>query len=164
MFNARSFQRYYNHKSSFAHEIYRHKTCLSNYVWKVKNKFDIDPILKQAIMKRCNKYKGVGNRYCKLCMEEKLTTIIISSCAISADIPDPLLPLLPIVHRFWKVLRATSHILTELLNVGSSWSPCFCSAMWRGSSEYIAYELVPTSTAVSCMSGSSNLDSFCDGW
>ena len=29
--------------------------------------------------------------------------------------------------------------------------------------EYITYELVPASPAVSCMSGSSNLDSFRDG-
>ena len=67
-------QRYYNHKSSFAHEISRHKTSLSNYIWEVTNKFGIDPILKWEILKRCSKYKGWGeNRYCKLCMEEKLT-------------------------------------------------------------------------------------------
>ena len=88
-----------------------------------------------------------------------------SSCrAISTDIPDPFSPPLPITHRFWQVLRATPHILTELLYVGSSWSPCFCSAMWRGPQGYITYELFPTSPAVSCMSGSSNLDSFRDGW
>ena len=57
-----------------------------------------------------------------------------SSCrAASTDIPDPLLPLLPIVHCFWQVLRATSRMLTELLYVGLSWLPCFCSAMWGGS-------------------------------
>ena len=65
-------QRYYDHKSSFTHEIYRLKTSLSNYVWEVKNKLGIDPILKWEIMKRCRRYKGV-DRYCKLCMEEKLT-------------------------------------------------------------------------------------------
>ena len=65
-----------------------------------------------------------------------------SSClAISTDIPDPLLPLLPIVHRFQLVLRTTSCIYTELLCVGSSWSPCLCSAMSRGPQEYIIYEL-----------------------
>ena len=52
----------------------------------------------------------------------------LSSCrTASTDIPDPLPPLLPIVHRFWQVLRATSRIVTELLYVGSSWSSCFCS-------------------------------------
>ena len=65
-------QRYYNHKSSFAREIYRHKTSLSNYVWEVKKQFGIDLTLKWGIVKRCSKYKGGGDRYCKLCMEEKL--------------------------------------------------------------------------------------------
>ena len=87
-----------------------------------------------------------------------------SSCrAASMDIPDPLSPLLPIVHRFWQVFRATSLILTQLLYVGSSWSSCFCLAVCRGPQEYITYELVLASPAVSCISGSSNLDSFCDG-
>ena len=67
-------QRYNNHKNSFTHEIYRHKTSLSNYVWEVKNKFGIDPILKWEIMKRCSKYTA-GDRYCKLCMEEKLIIV-----------------------------------------------------------------------------------------
>ena len=52
-----------------------------------------------------------------------------SCCATSTNIPDPLSPLLSIVHRFWQVLMAISHILTELLYVSSSWSPCFSSAM-----------------------------------
>ena len=30
---------------------------------------------------------------------------------------------------------------------------CLCSSMWRGPQEYIIYELVPTSPAVSCVSG-----------
>ena len=51
-------QRYYNHKNSFAHEIYRHKTNLSNYVWGVKKKFGKDSILELEIMKRRSKYKG----------------------------------------------------------------------------------------------------------
>ena len=75
-----------------------------------------------------------------------------SSCrAASTDIADPLSPLLPIVHRLW------------LLYICSSWSSCFCSAICGDLLEYITYELVPASPAVSCMSGSSNLDSFCDG-
>ena len=36
--------------------------------------------------------------------------------------------------------------------------------MWRSQQEYVAYELVFTSPAVSRMSGSSNLDSFLDVW
>ena len=36
-----------------------------------------------------------------------------SSCrAASTDIPDPLPPLLPLIHRFWQVFRVTSRILT----------------------------------------------------
>ena len=87
-----------------------------------------------------------------------------SSCrAASTDTPDPLSPLLPIVHHLWPVFRATSRILTQLLYVCSSWLSCFCSAICGGPQEYITYELVPASPAVSCMSGSSNLDSFRDG-
>ena len=61
-------------------------------------------------------------------------------------------------------LSATPHILIEQLYVGLSWLPCFCLAMWRGPHEYITFELIPTSPAVSCMSSSSDLDSFHDGW
>ena len=86
-----------------------------------------------------------------------------SSCrAVSTDIPDPLSPLFLIVHRLQQVFRATSLILTQLLNVCSSWSSCFCPAICGSPQEYIPYEVVPASPAVSCMSGSSNLDSFCD--
>ena len=56
-----------------------------------------------------------------------------SSChAASSDIPDPLSPLLLIIHRLWQVFRATSCILTELLYVCSSWSSCFCLAICGG--------------------------------
>ena len=56
-----------------------------------------------------------------------------SSCrAASTDIPDPLSPLLLIVHRLWLVFRAPSPILTELLCVCSSWPSCFCSAICSG--------------------------------
>ena len=65
-----------------------------------------------------------------ICDKTKPNVIIISSChAISADIPDPLSPPLPIVHRIRQVLGAAPRILTELLYVGSSRLPCFCSAI-----------------------------------
>ena len=51
--------------------------------------------------------------------------------------------------------------LPLLLKVGSSY---LCSAMWGGPQEYIPFKLVSTYTVVSRMSGSSNLDSFRDGW
>ena len=38
--------------------------------------------------------------------------------------------------------QATTRILTELPYVGSRWSPCFSSAMYRGPWENITYELV----------------------
>ena len=71
---------------------------------------------------------------------------------------------LPIVHRFWQVLRATSRIPTELMYVGSSWSPCFWSAMCGGPLECITHEPFPASPAVPCMSDSSNSDNFRGGW
>ena len=87
----------------------------------------------------------------------------LSCLAASTDIPDPLSPLLPIVHRLWQVFRGKSRILRELLYVCSSWPSWFCSAICGGPLEYITYDLVPASPTVSCMSGSSNLDSFRDG-
>ena len=87
-----------------------------------------------------------------------------SSCrAARTDIPDPLSPLLPIVHCFWLVFRVTSRILTELLYVCSSWSSWFCLAIYGGPKEYITDEFVLASPAVSCVSGSSNLYIFRDG-
>ena len=38
--------RYYNHKTSFSHEKYRHSTTLSSYVWELKDNKGIDPIMK----------------------------------------------------------------------------------------------------------------------
>ena len=52
---------------------------------------------------------------------------------------------------------------TELLYLVSSGSSCLCSSMWRGPQEYITYEFVLTSPAVSRMSVSSSLDGFRDG-
>ena len=89
-------------------------------------------------------------------------TIIIMSCR-QHGYPRSLSPLLPIVHRLWPIFRATSRILTQLLNVCSSWSSCFCPAICGGPQEYITYELVFASPAVSCMSCLFNLDSFSDG-
>ena len=96
---------------------------------------------------------------------EATLKISSSSCrAISTDFPDLLPPPISIVHRFQLVFKATSCIGTELLYVGSSRSSCLCSSLRRGPQEYVSYEFVPTSLAVSCMSGSSNLDNFRDGW
>ena len=52
---------------------------------------------------------------------------------LATDIPDPLSPLLPIVHRPRQVFRTTSSILTQLLNVRSCWSSCFLRGRVWGS-------------------------------
>ena len=88
-----------------------------------------------------------------------------SSCrAASTDLPGPLSPLVSLVHCSRKVFKAISCIGTELLYISSSWSSCLCSFMWRGPQKYVPYGFVPTCSAVSRMSSSSNLDSFRDGW
>ena len=88
-----------------------------------------------------------------------------SSCrTASTDLPDSPLPPVSIVHHSWEVFKAISCIGTEQLYIGSSWCSCLCSSMWRGSQEYIAYEFLLTSWAASHMSGSSDFDSFRDGW
>ena len=68
--------RYYNHRTSFSHKRYRYSTALSSYVWEIKEKMGVDPIMKWEVIKKCRKYRA-GNRTCNLCMEEKL---IIADC------------------------------------------------------------------------------------
>ena len=84
--------------------------------------------------------------------------------AISTNILHPRWQPFFIIHCVRQVFRATFCISTELLYVGSSWSSNLCLSMWRGPREYITYEFVYTSPAVFCMNGSSNFDSFSDGW
>ena len=90
-----------------------------------KNKFAVQCTKLQKVKKRENyrhTHPSSSSSFCR---------------AISTDIPDPLLPLLPIVQCFRLVFRTAPCFKTEQLYVGSSWSPCFCSAMWRGPQEYI---------------------------
>ena len=54
--------------------------------------------------------------------------------------------------------------LSCCMYVCPSLTSSLCSSLRKGPREYITYEFVPTSPAVSCMSGSSNFDSFRDGW
>ena len=90
---------------------------------------------------------------------------ISSSCHIaSTDFPNPLSPPISIVHCSREVFKATSCIGTELLHVGSTLSSYLCSSMWRSPQEYVTYEFVLTSPAVSCISGSFNFDKFRNGW
>ena len=67
--------------------------------------------------------------YVYLCVNECMYMSSSSCHATGTDIPDPLLPLVPIVHRLF---RATSRNLTSLLNVCSSWSSRFCPAICGG--------------------------------
>ena len=102
-----------------------------------------------------------GFKYCHLTLIVASIAISSSHHAISTDIPDsltipPYHPLLP--------AGLQGYIGTKLLYVGSSWSSWLCSSMWMGPQEYSPFEFVPTSPAVSCMSRSSNLNSFRDGW
>ena len=48
------FKKDYNHRSSFAHEVYRHRNSLCNYARKIKKNLDTDPILKWVIVKKKN--------------------------------------------------------------------------------------------------------------
>ena len=52
-------------------------------------------------------------------------------------------------HRSREVFLATSCVGTVLLYIGSSSSSYLYSSMWRGPQEYIAYEFILTSPAVS---------------
>ena len=98
----------------------------------------------------------------KFIMDTDESSSSSSSRAGSTGIPDPMSPLFLIVHRLRQVFWTTSRILTQLLNVCLYWSSCFCTAVCGGPLEYITYKFVPASPAVSCMSGSSNLNSFRD--
>ena len=49
---------FYNHKCSFSHETYKNSSSLSKYIWEIKTKLGIDPILKWEIIKKCCKYKA----------------------------------------------------------------------------------------------------------
>ena len=80
-----------------------------------------------------------------ICVVKEIYQLCSSStcCATSTDFPDPLPPLFSIVHRLRLVFKGY---------------------MWRGPLEYVTYEFVLTSPAVSRMSVSSNFNSFRDGW
>ena len=85
-----------------------------------------------------------------------------SSSAASTDFPDPLLPLVSLVHCFRQVFQATSCIDTELLCIGFSWSSNLSSSMCNGPLVNITDKFALTSPAVFHMSCSSNLDNYGD--
>ena len=80
-----------------------------------------------------------------------------SSCrTTNTDLPNSLSQTGSIVHCSRKVFQGTFCSSTVLLYIGSSWSSCLCSSIWRGSQEYVTFEFISTSPAVFHMSGSSN--------
>ena len=88
-----------------------------------------------------------------------------SSCHTACtDLPNTLSPAISIIHHSLEVFQTKSCISTELLYIGSSWLSYLCSSIWRGPQKYIFYEFILTSPVVSHISGSSNFDSFHDGW
>ena len=57
----------------------------------------------------------VLRNYSHKTLTKSFANILVSSSSFrttGTDIPDPLSPLFPIVHRLWQVFRATSRILT----------------------------------------------------
>ena len=61
--------RYRNHTKSFRHIQYSTETTLSNFVW--RNDLGPEPQILWEVAKRAQPYKK-GNRYCDLCLTEKL--------------------------------------------------------------------------------------------
>ena len=52
--------RYYNHRTSFSHEKYRHSTALSSYVWALKENKGVDPIMKWEVINAVNIGQEIG--------------------------------------------------------------------------------------------------------
>ena len=89
-----------------------------------------------------------------------------SSCrAASSDIPDPSLDTSP--YRSSPLVGLQGHIPYPHIAAECMFEPVvppLPGHMWGSIGVQFLYELVPASPAVTCMSGSSSLDSFRDGW
>ena len=57
-------------------------------------------------------FSNIGVEYAHPFLQVMISSSSSSCRAASTDIPDPLSPLLPIVHRHWQAFRATFRILT----------------------------------------------------
>ena len=62
-------ERYGNHKLSFKNEPQKYSTTLSNFIW--EKKLQPNPEIKWEILRKTSIYRS-GNRYCDLCLTEKL--------------------------------------------------------------------------------------------
>ena len=67
-------KRYSCHKTSFKYKKLSKSTALSTYVWEIKEKEKIDPILTWSILKSVPAYNNITKR-CPLCLQEKLEII-----------------------------------------------------------------------------------------
>ena len=66
----RSFKlRYYEHQSSFRHPEQRHKTTLSNHIWKLRDEGE-DYTLRWWVIDRGKKFNPIS-KSCDLCLKEK---------------------------------------------------------------------------------------------
>lgn len=66
--------RYRNHVKSFNHKRYAKETCLSKYIWELKDEGIDNPILNWTIVKSAPTYTNISKR-CLLCLQEKLEII-----------------------------------------------------------------------------------------
>ena len=157
---------------SFVYLYIRVCVCGTDFNWRTKYHHSISKKMKFLFVRIIGECSMVGQNRNKYHNDEIFYIVSsssspsssLSSCRyISTDIPDSLIPPLPIAHCFRQVFKTTCCISTELLYVGSSWSSCLCTSMWRGPQEYITYELASTSSEVSRKSGSSNFYCFRDG-
>ena len=62
------------HKSSFKLEHKRTSTTLSGHVWKLKKKQNINFNIKWEVVKKVKPF-APGDKVCKLCLQEKLSTL-----------------------------------------------------------------------------------------
>ena len=62
--------RWNSHKLSLTNEKYKNSTTLSSYVWELKDRHNIVPVLKWSIVKHAKSYTA-NARSCSLCLQEK---------------------------------------------------------------------------------------------
>ena len=67
-------ERWYNHRSSFAHIEKRHQTALSDYVWKKKEE-GLNPEVTFNILTSAKAYTASSGR-CSLCLQEKVHILL----------------------------------------------------------------------------------------
>ena len=64
-------QRFYNHKKSIKNKSYRNDTTLSSYLWNLREKHNVFPMLTWSAVKSVPGYSNISERYL-LCLTEKV--------------------------------------------------------------------------------------------